>query len=271
MKREIIKRLEIKPKNNAIPIYMSCGYTNADIPLHAHNYYELELVLDGTASHIINGNQYEIKRGSAYILSPIDFHTYAGRSRIKTYCLNFDTSVISPKLISKIFSLDKTKPITLSEERIIDASAIGNILLRECRKEDGGCSIELCESFLSLILADSEPANRNIVTEQDTGMQRAIAYLNAHFFENPSLDDMARIAGYNSSYFSDIFKKNAGESYVSRLNSLKIEYSKVLLSHGARVIDACFDSGFRSLSSFLSTFKKHTGLSPNDYKKLHSK
>ena len=102
-------------------------------------------------------------------------------------------------------------------------------------------------------------------------MERAIAYLNAHFFETPSLDDVASIAGYNSSYFSNIFKKHTGESYVSRLNSLKIEYSKVLLSHGANVIDACFDSGFRSLSSFLSTFKKHTGMSPNDYKKLHSK
>lgn len=271
MKKEGIKRLEIQPKNNAIPIFIGCGYTKADIPLHAHNYYELELVLDGTATHIINGERYEIGRGSAYILSPLDFHKYDAHSPIKAFCLNFDASVISPKLISKIFSLDKSKPITLSEERIADASAIGNILMKECRREDGGCSIELCESFLTLILADIVSPNRKTMAAQEFGMQRAIAYLNAHFFENPTLDDMAKIAGYNSSYFSDVFKKYTGESYVSRLNSLKIEYSKVLLSHGSRVIDACFDSGFRSLSSFLSAFKKHTGASPNDYKKLHSK
>ena len=269
MKNEITRRFNINPANSVIPIYIGCGYTNKICPLHAHKYYELELVLDGEATHIINGQQYEIKRGSAYILSPIDFHTYALHSPLKAYCLNFDTSVISPKLISKIFSLDKTKPITLSEEQILDASAIGDILFKECRKENGGCSVELCESFLSLILADNESANKKTISAQDAGIQRAIAYLNTHFFENPSLEDMAKIAGYNTSYFSNIFKKHVGESYVSRLNSIKVEYSKVLLSHGARVIDACFDSGFRSLSSFLSIFKKYTGLSPNEYKKLH--
>ena len=271
MKNEIIRRFKINPANSSVPIYIGRGYANKICPLHAHQYYELELVLDGEATHIVNGREYEIKRGCAYILSPLDFHTYVLYSPLNHICLNFDTSVISTKLISKIFSLDKTKPITLSEERIRDASAIGDILMKECRKEDGGCSIELCESFLALILADSESENNSIKSVKDAGMHRAIAYLNTHFFEDPSLEDIAKVAGYNPSYFSDIFKKHVGENYVSRLNSIKVEYAKVLLSHGALVTDACFDSGFRSLSSFLSIFKKCTGMSPNDYKKANNK
>ncbi len=270
MNTESILRLDIQRTNEVIPVYMTCSYTRYSAPTHSHKYYELELVLDGEATHIINGKRYEVGRGSTYILSPMDFHSYELHSPLKAFCLNFDTSIVSPKMISKIFSIDKSKPIVLTEDVIQDASAIGNILMRESRKEDGGCSIELCESFLALILANSDVSDKYVASGQDTGIQRAIAYLNTHFFENPTLDEVANVAGYNPSYFSDIFKKQIGESYVSRLNSLKIEYSKVLLSHGARVIDACFDSGFRSLSSFLTVFKKHTGTSPNDYKKIHN-
>ncbi|MBQ9115696.1 MAG: helix-turn-helix domain-containing protein [Clostridia bacterium] len=267
MNTENISRYEMHRTNDVIPVYITCGCTRRSTPLHAHKYYELELVLEGTATHIINGKRYEIGRGNTYILSPMDFHSYELHSPLKAYCLNFDTSIVSPKMISKIFSIDKTKPIILSEEAIQDASAIGNVLMKESRKADGGCSVELCECFLSIIFANIDATDKSVTSVQDTGIQRAIAYLNTHFFEDPTLEEVANAAGYNPSYFSDIFKKHIGESFVSRLNNLRIEYSKVLLSNGARVIDACFDSGFRSISTFLTVFKKHTGISPNEYKK----
>ncbi len=270
MNTEGILRLDLHRTNDVTPIYITCDYTSYSAPPHAHKYYELELVLEGTATHIINGKSYEIGRGNTYILSPMDFHSYKLHSPLKAFCLNFDTSIVSQNIISKIFSIDKSKPITLPEDVIQDASAIGSILMKESRKADGGCSVELCECFLSIILANIDATDKSVMNAQDTGIQRAIAYLNTHFFEAPTLEAVANAAGYNPSYFSDIFKKLTGESYVSRLNNLRIEYSKVLLCNGARVIDACFDSGFKSLSPFLTAFKKHTGISPNEYKKRHN-
>ena len=272
MENEHIRRLEIRRLNENIPIFISRGYTNKNCPIHAHNYYEFELIMDGEATHIINGTKYEIKRGNSYILSPLDVHYYQLHSPIDAYCLNFDASVVSPKIAEKILSLDKKIPIIIDENSLCDISSIADILIRECRREDGGCSIELCNSLLSLVLrgvfTSSDKQNTSV---QDIGLQRAISYLNTHFFESPSLNVLANVAGYNSSYFSDIFKKNIGESYTSHLNSLKVEYAKVLLSHGSKVIDACYDSGFRSLSSFLTVFKKHTGMPPNEYKILYNK
>jgi AraC-like DNA-binding protein len=272
MGKEHIRRLEIRRLNENIPIFISRGYTDKNCPIHAHNYYELELVMDGNATHVINGTKYEIKRGCSYILSPLDFHYYQLHSPLDAYCLNFDTSVLSPKIAEKVLSLEKKNPILLDESSLRNVSSIADILIRECRREDGGCSIELCNGLLALVLREasiSQEKQNTIV--KDVGLQRAIFYLNTHFFESPSLEVLANVAGYNSSYFSDIFKKNIGESYTAHLNSLKVEYAKVLLSHGSKVIDACFDSGFRSLSSFLTVFKKHTGIPPKEYKILHSK
>lgn len=39
-----------------------------------------------------------------------------------------------------------------------------------------------------------------------------------------------------------------------------------LLDNGMSVSAACFESGFGSLSGFLHTFKKITGISPNEYR-----
>ena len=44
------------------------------IDYHWHDYFELELVVNGNGTHHFDGNTFKTKRGSLYIISPIDFH-----------------------------------------------------------------------------------------------------------------------------------------------------------------------------------------------------
>ena len=44
--------------------------------LHWHEFYEIEYVIEGTATQIINGKEYPIGPGSVTLLSPVDFHSY---------------------------------------------------------------------------------------------------------------------------------------------------------------------------------------------------
>ena len=43
--------------------------------MHWHEFYELEVVLSGQGRCILNGNTFEMKRGSISFLTPIDFHS----------------------------------------------------------------------------------------------------------------------------------------------------------------------------------------------------
>ena len=43
--------------------------------MHWHDFYEIEIVIRGTGTQIFNGRNYELKRGCAYLLSPLDFHS----------------------------------------------------------------------------------------------------------------------------------------------------------------------------------------------------
>ena len=98
-------------------------------------------------------------------------------------------------------------------------------------------------------------------------MRRAILYVETHFRENPSLADAAEQACLSPVYFGNLFKQITGETYINFLNARKVSCAKMLLESGCSVTEACFASGFGSLSGFLHAFKQKTGVSPEKYKK----
>jgi len=77
----------------------------ANYELHWHSFYELEIVVSGTATHSLNSDEYEIKRGCAYILSPIDFHKITDAKNLKLWHIVIDETALSP---SRILELSTT-------------------------------------------------------------------------------------------------------------------------------------------------------------------
>jgi len=102
-----------------------------------------------------------------------------------------------------------------------------------------------------------------------SGMKKAVAYIELHFREKISLERLSALSGYHPTYFSELFRKLTGETYIERLTSLRVNYAKALLANGVSVSEACFESGFGSLSNFLSVFKDRCGMTPSQYRKLH--
>lgn len=49
------------------------------VDVHWHDYYELALVVRGEADHEVNGETRTIGPGSAFLLSPADFHAIRSR------------------------------------------------------------------------------------------------------------------------------------------------------------------------------------------------
>jgi len=74
------------------------------------------------------------------------------------------------------------------------------------------------------------------------------------------------MSGYHPTYFSKMFYRVTGENYIERLISLRINYAKMLLKKDVSVSEACFASGFGSLSNFVAVFKKRCKMSPSAYR-----
>ena len=93
------------------------------------------------------------------------------------------------------------------------------------------------------------------------------SYIGGHYEKCTSVAEIARAIGTNSSYLSRIFKEATGRTIIQTLNQRKIEKAKEFLSSGDMKIYEVADAlGFENTTYFSHFFKKHTGVSPKDYK-----
>lgn len=84
------------------------------------------------------------------------------------------------------------------------------------------------------------------------------------------LDAVAALAGYSRSHFVRVFREVYGQTPGQYLSRRRIERAEDLLrTAGLSVTEICTLVGFTSLGSFSSTFKKHTGLTPSEYRTRH--
>lgn len=238
----------------------------SDYRIHWHSYFELEIVISGEAEHTLNDEKYEISRGSAYILNPADFHGMKPKKQVRLWNISFDEALLSDQRLCELSRIDGDRRYTLTESQLNSVISLAALIRDEAKYEGGGCSRELCESLITILMRGSEKAHKE--TENASAIRRALLYLDLHFRENPSLAKVAAHAGFHPNYFSNLFKRVTGESFVDRLNSLRVGYAKMLLSKGFSVTEACYNSGFGSLSNFLTVFKKKTGVCPEKYKKI---
>jgi len=233
-------------------------------PLHWHSFFEVELITAGCGWNILNGERFRIGAGTAYILHPTDFHTLIAEEPLRFWNISFDEEMLSEKRLCMLASPTLTKLCTPGKEVMERLCALAAMIGAEAEREDGGCARELCESLLCMLLRDNAPVPTD--GGHITGIRRALLYMDVHFRENPSLAQTAAQAGFHPHYFSEMFRRVTGESYTARLNSLRSIYAKQLLSKGFSVTEACYRSGFGSMSNFLTVFKKKNGCSPQEYR-----
>ena len=98
-------------------------------------------------------------------------------------------------------------------------------------------------------------------------IHQSVQYLNAHYAERVTLDEMAGRVYLSAAYFSRVFKKETGKTFSSYLNSVRIEHSKEMLLHqNIRLTDIALLVGFEDQSYFTKVFKKVVGMSPLKYR-----
>ena len=82
-----------------------------------------------------------------------------------------------------------------------------------------------------------------------------------------TLEDVANEVHLAPSYFSTLFKQSTGSSFREYLNMVRIEESKrLLMTTEHSISDIALATGFEDQSYFTKIFKKHTGLTPKQYR-----
>ncbi len=85
-----------------------------------------------------------------------------------------------------------------------------------------------------------------------------------------SIKDFSDATGISSHTISQVLNTCLQQNFYDFINSYRIKVSRQLLSQTEKgektVTEILFESGFNSKSTFNSAFKKHTGMTPSEYK-----
>lgn len=100
-------------------------------------------------------------------------------------------------------------------------------------------------------------------------MEEAKAYIDNHLSVEISLKEVADMVGITPTYFSSLFKKVSGETFVSYRIHKRMEKARELLSiPHMRTVDVAAEVGYEDYPHFTKTFKKISGVSPSEYRSL---
>ena len=124
-----------------------------------------------------------------------------------------------------------------------------------------GWARELCRQLFQRVqLVGGQMRSKEVV--------RAADYILSHYAEDISLEDVAQMVGKSRNYFSSIFKKEMGLSFVDFITQVRVQEAKRMLqTTNDMTYEIAERVGFGDYKYFSKVFKRITGHSPSHYRK----
>lgn len=98
---------------------------------------------------------------------------------------------------------------------------------------------------------------------------KAKDWIDTHFCEEVTLDEVAAKVQLSPYYFSKLFKENFGQTFIDYLTQKRIDHSKRLLVSSEKTFkEICFEVGYHDPNYFSRVFKKITGQTPSEFRKM---
>ncbi|CAM3647599.1 helix-turn-helix domain-containing protein [Cohnella lubricantis] len=99
-------------------------------------------------------------------------------------------------------------------------------------------------------------------------VKEACRYVSLHLNRRISLEEVAEHLHLNASYFSRLFKKETGITFIEYVTRMKMERAKELLDQTLHSVgEICEQLGYDNQSYFIKTFKAHAGVTPMEYRR----
>jgi two-component system response regulator YesN len=139
------------------------------------------------------------------------------------------------------------------------------ILYRELAKRE---TIDHIHQWISGIVVQITTYIQEQDNKNNKTVEKVVAYINAHYQSDLSIEMIAIGVGFNSSYLSRIFKQHMGQTILEYLTLKRMEESKKLLMDTTMNLnDISMAVGYNNVNSYIRFFKKIEGVTPGEYRK----
>lgn len=287
---ELINEIFDNCNNSIFKIFISTAAARKDVVRqHRHTEFELSLILSGKGIYKTENGNFDIQEGDIFLYSTNEYHCitdiFPDGDNLYMKLLNIH---FSPSYIMGTDSLNRNTEymnIFFSRktpfENRIDRTNIYNPKLRElilsvkseCENKEPCYEAivfaRLTEILTLLLRHYNLTENKNVKSLcHIDNISSAITYINEHYNENITLNDITKAAHMHKTSFIANFKAIYNMTTWDYINIKRIEDSLTLLkSTDLTILDIATKCGFNSTANFNKIFKKTTGITPSEYRK----
>ena len=143
--------------------------------------------------------------------------------------------------------------------------AFDKCMQMESPKELEQWLLKVCEKLQETVQQERQASTRSFVS-------RAVEYVQEHYSDrNITIESVCRELGVSAAYFSTIFKKETGKTFISFLTDYRMEKAvELLMTTSDKTYIIAEKVGYADPNYFSYAFKKQYSMSPSKYRTANS-
>lgn len=269
------------------PFFIQYGGHETDMELHNHmDFTELVIVLNGHATHVVNNEEFFIKKGNVFVINGETHHAYIDPHDFKICNIMFKPDMLSstgPDLrksngFQALFVLEPfyrnihsfPSVLALSIANLEYIEALISFMVEEYETKQQGYQTMLIARLTEMAVYLS----RQYDTQEKGGrsnnlmhLANAISYIEDQYLKPLSLEDIAGKSNISIRHLNRIFRSYYQMTPISYVHKLRLEKACHLLKNSnLSITQISYDCGFNDSNYFTRQFKKAYGVSPKNYR-----
>ena len=249
--------------------------THLKVPRYV-KYYELDYNLEGGRKIWVDNKEYMVEEGSIIFRHPGQVCSSTGNYNM--IMLTFDWNVGDIAKVKYIRNYSSSRNNRSAEDRlklpIIFVPEHSNeilsiykrLLILNQQPERKELTNAYIAKLLYLVCADAS-THRIHSIEKDTTVDKVLAYINAHYTEKLTLEQLASTVYLNKHYLVRLFKNETGKTPFDFVIATRLEQAKKLLKcTNLNISDIAQRCGFETSAYFCKKFKNEFNITPLKYR-----
>mgnify|MGYP000019472200 CR=1 FL=1 len=255
------------------------------VPLHWHSEMELIVIKKGRGIVSADLQRKPVTSGDIVLIRPGRLHSIEQENG---HSMEYENIILKPELLisgdSDLCAEQFITPFMKGEvpcETFLTPALSFYQELSECiRQIDLLCGTRprgwqlgvksLLFHFFFLLISNQEEQKETASAAQMKSLEKmktVLKYVEEHYPEHMTIDDMAALTYYSKSHFMKFFKAHMGTGFIDYLNDYRLTMAERLLrSSDSSILEIAEQSGFDSLSYFNRIFKRKYGEAPGRWR-----
>lgn len=244
------------------------------------------IVLSGTATHVVDGEEYPIRKGDVFVISNNTAHGYKHPKNFHicnimfhlSYFLDYQSDIKTTAGFHALFVIEPTltktqgfkRQLTLNLAQYEEIHTLIASLKNEYETKLPGYQTMIISLLSQLFTSLSRfyDVSQKSNSKEVVSIANTIAYMENHYNEDLSIEELAQYSGLSSRHFRRIFQRIYSISPTKYMTILRIQAAmKALQNPHLSITEIALLCGFSDSNYFSRKFKAETGKSPLEYRK----